>query len=131
MYLYYIKNKRMISPFLQGTPTVAGNHPNHPIWCNREKVRNKVIIHAIKLRFLWNSICNVWCIKFRSKHSSNTVLCLLRNLMHQTLCDLVLNLGNTFLCFHGQKENLTFLEKHCSVCAKKLHFLIFFLAEIG
>ena len=36
----------MISPFLQGTPTVAGNHPNHPIWCNREKVRNKVIIHT-------------------------------------------------------------------------------------
>ena len=28
---------------------------------------------------------NVWCIKFRSKHSSNTVLCLLRNLMHQML----------------------------------------------
>ena len=37
----------MISPFLQGTPTVAGNHPNHPIWCNREKVRNKVIIRII------------------------------------------------------------------------------------
>ena len=32
------------------------------------------------------SVNNVWCIKFRSKHSSNTVLCLLRNLMHQTLC---------------------------------------------
>ena len=32
---------------------------------------------------------NVWCIKFRSKHSSNTVLCLHRNLMHQTLlCNL-------------------------------------------
>ena len=27
---------------------------------------------------------NVWCIKFCSKHSSNAV-CLLRNLMHQTL----------------------------------------------
>ena len=27
---------------------------------------------------------NVWCIKFCSKYSSNTVLCLLRNLMHQT-----------------------------------------------
>ena len=27
---------------------------------------------------------NVWCIKFRSKDSSNTVVCLLRNLMHQT-----------------------------------------------
>ena len=31
------------------------------------------------------NVINVWCIKFRSKHSSNTVLCLLRNLMHQTL----------------------------------------------
>ena len=30
---------------------------------------------------------NVWCIKFRSKRSNNTVLCLLRNLMHQTLND--------------------------------------------
>ena len=28
---------------------------------------------------------NVCSIKFRSKHSSNTVLCLLRNLMEQTL----------------------------------------------
>ena len=28
---------------------------------------------------------NVWCNKFRSKHISNTVLCLLRNSMHQTL----------------------------------------------
>ena len=31
------------------------------------------------------SSCNVWCIKSSSKHSSNRVLCLLRNLMHQTL----------------------------------------------
>ena len=30
-------------------------------------------------------ITNVSCIKFRSKRSSNTVLCLLQNLMHQTL----------------------------------------------
>ena len=28
---------------------------------------------------------NIWCIIFRSKNSSNTVLCLIRNLMHQTL----------------------------------------------
>ena len=36
--------------------------------------------------FSWRKwVTNVWCIKFRSKHSSNTVLCLLRNLMHQTL----------------------------------------------
>ena len=31
-------------------------------------------------------LSNVWCIKFRSKHSTVLVLCLLRNLMHQTLC---------------------------------------------
>ena len=31
------------------------------------------------------SVNNVWCIKFRSKHSSNTVMYLLRNLMHHTL----------------------------------------------
>ena len=50
----------MISPFLQGTPTVAGNHPNHPIWCNREKVRNKVIIRIIVAQgaiFMKQNIC--------------------------------------------------------------------------
>ena len=31
------------------------------------------------------STTNASCIKFRNKHSSNTALCLLRNLMHQTL----------------------------------------------
>ena len=30
-------------------------------------------------------LTSVWCIKCRSKYSSNTVLSLLRNLMHQTL----------------------------------------------
>ena len=29
---------------------------------------------------------NVCSIKFRSKHSTNTILCLLRNLMEQALC---------------------------------------------
>ena len=42
-------------------------------------------------RLHWNfyahdcTLPNVWCIKFRSKHNSNTVMSLLRNLMHQTL----------------------------------------------
>ena len=31
-----------------------------------------------------DSVLKVWCIKFRSKHSSVSLLCLLRNLMHQT-----------------------------------------------
>ena len=30
-------------------------------------------------------VSNVWCIKFRSKHSTVLLLCLLWNLMHQTL----------------------------------------------
>ena len=53
----------MISPFLQGTPTVAGNHPNHPIWCNREKVRNKVIIRIIVAQgaiFMKQNMCEIW-----------------------------------------------------------------------
>ena len=34
----------------------------------------------------WSRVyCNIWCIRFCSKHSSNIVLCLLQNLMHQTL----------------------------------------------
>ena len=38
------------------------------------------LLHLSTLRAL-----NVWCIKFRSKHSTVLLLCLLRNLMHQTL----------------------------------------------
>ena len=37
--------------------------------------------------------CNVCSIKFRSKHSSNTVLRLLRNLMEQSLCISVMPIG--------------------------------------
>ena len=50
-------------------------------------------LHQIGMK----NITNVWCIKFRNKHSSNTVLCLLQNLMHQTLwlC------WKNFLVFNG------------------------------
>ena len=41
--------------------------------------------NLMSLIFWYVGLHNIWCIKFRSKHSSNTVLCLLRNLLHQTL----------------------------------------------
>ena len=51
----------------------------------------EVIIHTQSKFFLFKQVClnaalgNVCSIKFRSKHSSITVLCLLRNLMEQSL----------------------------------------------
>ena len=44
-----------------------------------------VSIDALKAHsFNWYKDCSS---KFRSKHSSNTVLCLLRNLLEQSLCN--------------------------------------------
>ena len=48
---------------------------------------------------------NVCSIKFYSKHSINTVLCLLRNLMEQTLLKIIDNL-TTFFKFSDQKKQI-------------------------
>ena len=44
------------------------------------------IYKSSSMKFVANEIeNNVWCIKFRSKHSTVLLLSLLRNLMHQML----------------------------------------------
>ena len=45
-------------------------------------------------------------IKFRSKHSSNTVLCLLRNLMEQTLLWDYTGVGNMYDVFSELSDRL-------------------------
>ena len=46
---------------------------------------------------------NVWCIKFQSKHSTVLLLCLLRNLMHQTLRTDSNPLLSSFFASHQSK----------------------------
>ena len=53
---------------------------------------------------------NAWCIKFRSKHSTVLLLCLLWNLMHQTLLPISFIrfwlVGIYHLCLRAKKTNL-------------------------
>ena len=49
----------------------------------RENTASDYLSSNILICILFLIWPNVWCIKFRSKHSSLLLLCLLRNLMHQ------------------------------------------------
>ena len=51
----------------------------------KRKLSKEKLLNSILAAKFYCIVHNVWCIKFQSKYSSNTVLCLLRNLMHQTL----------------------------------------------
>ena len=97
----HFKNPVARSSFLLKSLSFSIQHQlnqNKVSWCyiENDNYLLKMFFRSIleSLWYLMNYIRfaiphhNIWCIKFRSKHSSNTILCLLQNLMHQTLCKL-------------------------------------------
>ena len=88
-------------------------------FCSRAKVSNQAFIGkfwkynsmyayymGLFLRLLLLG-SKIWCIRFRSKHSTVLLLCLLRNLMHQTLHE------KTILT-HKRKSEWRFFQIHIS-----------------
>ena len=58
---------------------------------------NYCVIFSLVFFSLEWSPSNVWCIKFCCKHSTVLLLCLLRNLMHQTLFDYFWLVANCYV----------------------------------
>ena len=67
-------------------------------------------MHLLDQNFCENNVCLT---KFRSKHSSNTVLCLLRNLMHQTL-----------LCLESGLSKRTLLGRRVTLLGQVQYFKV-------
>ena len=82
-----------------------------------------ISIHILKFSYLYplfRTVVQMRCkdcsIKFRSKHSSNTILCLLRNLMEQTL--ILYNLHNWAKAWMNSQQRYHEIFFSCSPLKK-------------
>ena len=75
----------------------------------RYDITKIIVRNWIEVSFVQGKLCNVWCIKFHSKHSTVLLLCLLRNLMHQTLYQWI---NNQFLGY----VTGSIVQFNCCIC---------------